>query len=98
MAKKLNSGKSTPRHQKSARRQKNDKNTSGQGTPDERKVDRGPTRAEEEPVNQGLPEAHYYGERKSPAAGNPEDTAGSLNEETLDKDAPYNRTYGRENS
>jgi hypothetical protein len=31
----------------------------------------GPTRPEEEPTNQGIPEEHYYGERASRTPGNP---------------------------
>jgi len=52
----------------------------------------GPTRPEEEPTNQGIPEEHYYGERVSRTPGNP----GAIDEETLSDDAPYNRTYGRQ--
>jgi hypothetical protein len=39
-----------------------------------------------------LPREHYRGER---GPGIPAVEPGSLEEETLDRDAPYNRTYGR---
>jgi hypothetical protein len=39
----------------------------------------------------GAPIEHYHGERNR---GKLIDEPGSLDEETLDRDAPYNRTYG----
>jgi hypothetical protein len=47
--------------------------------------------APEEPERR-LPREHYRGER---SPGIPVAEPGSLEEETLDRDAPYNRTYGR---
>jgi hypothetical protein len=96
MAKKLSADKSTGRKQRSPSRQPADKSANRQGSSpaDEsnRKGGQGPTRPEEEAVNEGIPEEHYYGELRSRTPGNP----GALDEETLSEDAPYNRTYGRE--
>ena len=90
MAKKLNAGKTPDRHSKNRKRQ-----SSPAPNKTNRNVGQGPTRSEEEPVSEGIPEEHYYGERRSRTPGNPEDRTGSLDEETLSQDAPYNGTYGR---
>lgn len=42
-------------------------------------------------AGRGAPIEHYHGE---PNQGKLTGDAGSLDEETLDRDAPYNRTYG----
>jgi hypothetical protein len=42
-------------------------------------------------AGRGAPIEHYHGE---PNRGKLTGDAGSLDEETLDRDAPYNRTYG----
>lgn len=59
-------------------------------------IDDSPTPRAQEPSNQGVPEEHYYGERTPDVTMDPTDVTGSLDEETLDKHAPYNRTYGKE--
>ena len=46
----------------------------------------------EEISDRGAPIEHFRGERNR---GQHTGDAGSLEEETLDRDAPYNRTYGR---
>jgi hypothetical protein len=43
-------------------------------------------------LDRGAPMEHFRGERNR---GERTGDAGSLDEETLDRDAPYNRTYGR---
>jgi hypothetical protein len=48
--------------------------------------------AHEETSDQGAPIEHFRGERNR---GQHTGEAGSLDEETLDRAAPYNRTYGR---
>lgn len=48
--------------------------------------------AHEEMSDRGAPIEHFRGERNR---GQHTGDVGSLNEETLDRDAPYNRTYGR---
>ncbi len=40
----------------------------------------------------GAPVEHYHVEPTGKTTGDP----GSLDEETLDRDAPYNKTYGRQ--
>lgn len=45
----------------------------------------------EGPLDRGVLMEHFRGERSRERTGE----AGSLDEETLDRDAPYNRTYGR---
>lgn len=53
---------------------------------------RQPEKMPQNQLEHTAPKDHYYGEtHKAPAAG-------SLEEETLSADAPYNRTYGRERS
>jgi hypothetical protein len=99
MAKKLTAGKSTGRKGRPPARQHGDKTTTRQDHAATagrvHSAGQGPTCPEEEPANQGIPEEHYYGERASRTPGNP----GSLDDETLSKNAPYNRTYGgRENA
>ena len=83
MTKKLRSGKSKAQKQRHPSRQ-------------HRTIDRRPTPRAQEPSNQGIPEEHYYGERTPGVTANPADVTGSLDEETLSKHAPYNRTYGRQ--
>jgi hypothetical protein len=96
MAKKLAAGKSTGRKRRAPARQHGDKNPTRKGSSSaverDQSAGQGPTRPEEELSNQGIPEEHYYGERLSRTPGNP----GSLDDETLSNDAPYNRTYGRQ--
>ena len=45
-----------------------------------------------EAEDQGAPIEHHHGE---PNRGKKTGDPGSLDEETLDRDAPYNKTYGR---
>jgi hypothetical protein len=45
-----------------------------------------------EATDRGAPIEHYHGE---PNRGKKTGDPGSLDEETLDRDAPYNKTYGR---
>lgn len=45
-----------------------------------------------EAADRGAPIEHYHGE---PNRGKKTGDPGSLEEETLDRDAPYNKTYGR---
>ena len=47
---------------------------------------------DEEYGGRGAPIEHYHGE---PNRGKRTGEPGSLEEETLDRDAPYNKTYGR---
>jgi len=47
---------------------------------------------EREAADRGAPIEHYHGE---PNRGKKTGSPGSLEEETLDRDAPYNKTYGR---
>jgi hypothetical protein len=42
--------------------------------------------------DRGAPIEHFHGE---PNRANQIDQPGSLDQETLDRDAPYNKTYGR---
>jgi hypothetical protein len=97
MAKKSNSSKSTTRDPKNRTRQTTGKRSGVKRTASQtdREGGQGPTHPDEEPINQGIPEEHYYGERRSRTPGNPPERAGSLDRETCDRDAPYNRTYGR---
>lgn len=95
MAKKLNADKSTASKQTTRGQQKRNKTASGprapsHGDPNLRTIPRA-----EQPANQGIPEEHYHGEEDPRSIENPRASSGSLAEETLDKDAPYNRTYGR---
>jgi hypothetical protein len=46
----------------------------------------------DESVDRGAPIEHFRGERNR---GQQTGDVGSLDEETLDRDAPYNRTYGQ---
>jgi hypothetical protein len=48
--------------------------------------------ARDDVSDQGAPIEHFRGERNR---GQHTGDAGSLDEETLDRAAPYNRTYGR---
>jgi hypothetical protein len=48
--------------------------------------------AQESMTDEGAPIEHFRGERNR---GQHVGDVGSLDEETLDRDAPYNRTYGR---
>jgi hypothetical protein len=45
-----------------------------------------------EAADRGAPIEHYHG---GPNRGKKTGDPGSLEEETLDRDAPYNKTYGR---
>jgi hypothetical protein len=47
---------------------------------------------QERPLDRGALMEHFRGERNR---GERTGDAGSLDEETLDRDAPYNHTYGR---
>jgi hypothetical protein len=87
MAKKLSGDKSKGSKPHRPSRKHRDQNTKTSPA-----AGQGPMRPEEEPTNQGIPEEHYYGERNSRTPGSP----GDLEDETLSKDAPYNRTYGQE--
>jgi hypothetical protein len=90
MAKKASSGKASQRKSHAARHSV-DKKPLGRRSTANPDRGQGPTRPEEEPANEGLPEEHYYGERFSRTPGNP----GSLDEESRSPHAPYNRTYGQ---
>jgi hypothetical protein len=99
MTKKLSGGKSARQTQKSARRHsgKTASNPKASTHKRHREAKRRPSPQAFEPLNQGIPEEHYYGEETAEVVGRPVD-ATSLDAETLSKDAPYNRTYGRQDS
>jgi hypothetical protein len=49
------------------------------------------TRAAKPDNDQGAPIEHFHGEKNAKHVGDP----GDLDEETLNENAPYNKTYGR---
>lgn len=57
------------------------------------KVTRKPADVEDHTPDAGAPIEHYRGERT--LTDEHTGDVGSIEEETLDRDAPYNRTYGR---
>jgi hypothetical protein len=96
MAKKLNADKSTASHQTTRGSKKGAKTAAGSENPTNRKPELRPTPRTEQPAkHQGIPEEHYYGDEDPRSVEDPRAITGSLDEETLSKDAPFNRTYGR---
>jgi len=96
MAKKKTTGKAkgTSRLKRAATRRRAKRSESE--APDESEVPRdqtGEPREESEEREKRVPIEHYCGERYS---GRPSGEPGSLEDETLDRNAPYNKTYGRQ--
>jgi hypothetical protein len=92
MAKKTTAAKTTAKVKRSAKPQvdqhpaKSNRSKASHPDVDTAEVER------DEIADRGAPIEHFRGERNR---GQQTGDAGSLDEETLDRDAPYNRTYGQ---
>jgi hypothetical protein len=92
MAKKSTTAKSTTKANRSAKPQL-DKHSAKPSRSEQSHPNVEKTEAErDELAHRGAPIEHFRGERNR---GEQTGDMGSLDEETLDRDAPYNRTYGR---
>jgi hypothetical protein len=86
--KKIRANKSTPKKTAPAQGKRKSTSRSPKATAQAKR----PEAEQREDVDQGARIEHYRGEpHRSQRTGEP----GALEEQTLDRDAPYNKTYGR---